>query len=259
MRLENKVAIITGGAMGIGKAIAEAYVREGADVAIADIDIDTANATASELQKSGRRAIAVYVDVANEDLVNKMVDKVIAEFGHVDILVNDAGITSFYQFLDLPVDVFDRVVAVNLRGPFLCSRKVARNMVDQKRRGIIINITSMGQEITTEVEAHYTASKGGLKMLTKSMAMSLAKYKIRVNGIAPGPIFSTIRRTVGTSDNPERITRLMSRVPLNRAGKPSDIAGAAVFLASDESSFMTGSIVFVDGGVTSLGLAKNYD
>ena len=195
MRLENKVAIITGGAMGIGQAIAEAYVREGADVAIADIDINTANATASELQKSGRRAIAVHVNVAEEDSVNKMVDKVIAEFGHVDILVNNAGVTSFHQFLDLPVAEFDRIIAIDLRGPFLCSRKVARHMVDQKRRGIIINITSMGQDITTEVEAHYAASKGGLKMLTKSMAMSLARYKIRVNGIAPGPIMSTIRRT----------------------------------------------------------------
>jgi glucose 1-dehydrogenase len=259
MRLENKVAIVTGGAMGIGKAIAEAYVREGADVAIADINIEMAKATAIELQKSGRRVIAVYVDVAIEDLVDKMVDKVIAEFGHVDILVNNAGITSFHQFLDLPVELFDRTVAVNLRGPFLCTRKVAKCMVEQKRRGVVINITSMGQEITTEVEAHYTASKGGLKMLTKSMAMSLAKYKIRVNGIAPGPIMSTIRQTVGANDNPERITRMLSRIPLNRPGKPSEIATAAVFLATDEASFMTGSILFVDGGVTSLGLAKNYD
>jgi len=259
MRLENRVAVVTGGAMGIGQAIAEAYVREGADVAIADIDINCANATASELQKSGRRAIAVHVNVAEEDSVNKMVDKVIAEFGHVDILVNNAGVTSFHQFLDLTVPEFDRILAIDLRGPFLCSRKVARHMVDQKRKGIIINITSMGQDITTEVEAHYAAAKGGLKMLTKSMAMSLAKYKIRVNGIAPGPVMSTIRRTLGTNDNPERLARLLSRIPINRPGKPSDMAGAAVFLASDESSFMTGSIIHVDGGVTSLGLAKNYD
>jgi NAD(P)-dependent dehydrogenase (short-subunit alcohol dehydrogenase family) len=260
MKLENKVAIVTGGAQGIGQAIAEAYVREGADVAIADIDIETAKATASELQKLGRRVIAVYVDVADEDLVNKMVDKVVAELGHVDILVNDAGITSFHQFLDLPVDVFDRTVAVNLRGPFLCTRKVAKHMVEQKRKGVVINITSMGQEITTEVEAHYAASKGGLKMLTKSMALSLAKHKIRVNGIAPGPVISSIKRTLtDVKDSPERQTRLMTRIPFYRPGKPSDIAGAAVFLASDDSAYMLGSIIFVDGGVSSLGLAKNYD
>ena len=259
MRLENKVAIVTGGAMGIGQAICEAYVREGADVAVADIDLNAATATANELKKSGRRAIAVQVNVAEEDSVNKMVDKVIAEFGHIDILVNNAGVTSFYQFLDLPVAEFDKIISINLRGPFLCSRRVAKHMVEQKRKGIIINITSMGQEIATEVEAHYVASKGGLKMLTKSMAMSLARYKIRVNGIAPGPIMSTIRRTVGTKDDPERVARLLSRIPLNRPGVPRDIAGAAVFLASDESSFMTASIIFVDGGVSSLGLAKNYD
>jgi glucose 1-dehydrogenase len=259
MRLENKVAIVTGGAMGIGQAIATAYVREGADVVIADIATEAANATAAELQKLGRRVEAIYTDVADEALVNKMVDKVLADFGHIDILVNNAGVTSFYPFLDLSVAEFDRVVGIDLKGPFLCSRKVAKHMVDQKRRGVIINITSMGQDITTGVEAHYAAAKGGLKMLTKSMAIGLAQYKIRVNGIAPGPVMSTIRRTLGTSDNPERIARLLSRVPLNRPGKPSDIAGAAVFLASDESSFMTGSIIFVDGGVSSMGLAKTYD
>src|SRR4030043_326989 len=158
MRLENKVAIVTGGAMGIGQAICEAYVREGADVAVADIDLNAATATADELRKSGRRAIAVQVNVAEEDPVNKMVDKVIAEFGHIDILVNNAGVTSFYQFLDLPVAEFDKIISINLRGPFLCSRKVANHMVEQKRKGIIINITSMGQEIATEVEAHYVAS-----------------------------------------------------------------------------------------------------
>jgi len=258
MRLENKVAIITGGAMGIGQAIATAYVHEGADVAIADIDVNSANTTASELQKSGRRAIAVPLNVADEDSVNKMVDKVLADFGHIDILVNNAGVTSFYPFLDLPVAEFDRIIAINLKGPFLCSRKVAKHMAE-RRSGIIINITSMVQEITTGVEAHYAASKGGLKMMTKSMAISLAPYKIRVNAIAPGPIMSTIRRTLGTKDDPERVARLMARVPLNRPGKPSDIAGAAVFLASDESSYMTGSIIFVDGGVTALGLGKTYD
>jgi NAD(P)-dependent dehydrogenase (short-subunit alcohol dehydrogenase family) len=259
MRLESKVAIITGGAMGIGQAIAEAYVREGADVAIADIDVNAANATASDLQKSGRRAIAVPVNVADEDSVNKMVDKVLADFGHIDILVNNAGVTSFCPFLDLAVAEFDRIIAVNLKGPFLCSRRVAKHMVAEKCRGVIINITSMGQEIATGVEAHYVASKGGLKMLTKSMAISLGQYRIRVNGIAPGPVMSTIRRTLGTKDDPDRVARIMARIPLNRPGKPSDIAGAAVFLASDESSYMTGSIILVDGGVTSLGLGKTYD
>ncbi len=258
MRLENKVAIITGGAMGIGKAIAEAYVHEGADVAVADFNIEAANTLVKELQKSGRRAIAVHVDVADENSVNNMVNKVLTEFGHIDILVNNAGITSFIQFLDIPVATFDRTIAVNLRGPFLCSQKVAKIMAEINTGGVIINITSLGQEITTEVEAHYAASKGGLKMLTKAMALSLARYKIRVNAIAPGPIASDIRQTLSVADNPKREAVLKSRVPLYRRGEPKEIAGPAVFLASDDSSYMTGAIIFVDGGVSSLGIAKNY-
>jgi NAD(P)-dependent dehydrogenase (short-subunit alcohol dehydrogenase family) len=259
MRLENKVAIVTGGARGIGKAIVKAFVKEGADVAIADIDIETAKASAEELSKLGRRVIAVHVDVADEGLVDKMVDKVIAEFGHVDILVNDAGITSFYQLLDLPVEVFDRTIAVNLRGPFLCTRKVAKHMVEKKIRGNVINITSIGGEVACEIDAHYTASKGGLKMMTKSMALSLAKYKIRVNGIAPGPVPSPIATTMEKIPNAASQEYVMSRIPIGRPGLPKDIANAAVFLASDESSFMLGSIVIVDGGVTSLGLIKRYE
>ncbi len=255
MRLENRIAIVTGAASGIGKGIALGFAREGADVVMADIDLDAAAATAEEMGAFGRRVIAVRTDVSDEASADKLVDTVLGTFGRIDILVNNAAVTSFYPFLELPVAEWDRIMNVNLRGAFLCSRRVAKHMAE-RRRGNILNITSFEQDIPRGGLAHYAASKGGLRSLTKAMAMGLAAYNIRVNAIVPGTTDTEVAKKLHLRDSPEKVAAYLDRIPLNRIGRPEDFAGAAIYLVSDESSFVTGAVLAVDGGMTTLGLKK---
>lgn len=255
MRLENRVAIVTGGAAGIGKGIALGFAREGADVVIADIDMDAAKATETELRALARRAVAVRADVSDETSVNELVETVIRAFGRIDILVNNAALTSFYPFLELPTSEWDRIMNVNLRGAFLCSRAVARHMAE-RRRGNIINILSFEQDMPRGGLAHYAASKGGLRSLTKAMAMGLAQHNIRVNAITPGTTDTTVAKKLHLRDTPEKLAAYLERIPIDHIGQPEEFAGPAVFLASDEASFVTGAVLCVDGGMTTLGLKK---
>ena len=249
MRLEGKRAIVTGAGStrGIGRAIAVGFACEGADVAIADIDLEGAAATAAEIRKRGRRALAVRTDVTRVAEVNELVRRTVEEFGGIDILVNNAGFCRFVPFLSISEDLWDRTMAVNVKGYFLMGQAVARQMVAQGKGGKIINVSSMSAEVSGEEKVHYCASKAAVKLLTQGMALELARHGINVNALAPGTIYTDIVKD-------EHILRLVEEerrntsIPLGRLGTAGDLAGAAVFLASDESAYMTGSSLVVDGG-----------
>lgn len=246
MQLQSNVAIVTGAASGIGRAIALRFAQEGAAVVIADINTTGAQETEARVRDAGGRALVVTTDVRRGDETQAMVAAVVEQFGHVDILVNGAGIETLIPFVDLPEAEWNRVLAVNLTGPFLCGQAVAREMIRAGRRGKIINIASINSVIALHHQAHYVSSKGGLLMLTKAMALELAPYGINVNAIGPGVVETPL--TARSLSDPVRREFLQSRIPLARFGQPQDIAHAAVFLASDASDYITGTMLFVDGG-----------
>lgn len=241
--LAGRVALVTGGGRGIGLAIARAFALEGADVAVADMRFEEAQAAAVELRELGRRAAAVEVDVSDPDQVAAMVERATAELGRIDILVSNAGISQRRDFLEMAVEEWDRVIAVNLRGVFLCGQAVARQMA---AGGAIINIASQRAESAGLHQVAYVASKGGVKSLTKAMAVDLAPRGIRVNAIGPGPVLSDLTRA--RFEDPDQREAFTARVPLGRLGQPDDMAGAAVFLASERARWVTGHCLFVDGG-----------
>ncbi|GIL01516.1 MAG: dehydrogenase [Alphaproteobacteria bacterium] len=247
--LDGKVALITGGAQGIGYAIAERFAREKARVAIADIDDDEGEAAEKELR---RLSSARYwrCNVANKLDVHNLVAQTIDEFGAIDILVNNAGILATGEFLEIAEEDFDRVLAVNLKGAFLCGQAVARHMVERvgqgARPGTIINMSSVNAVFAIANQVPYSVSKGGINQLTKVMALSLAPHGIRVNAIGPGSIMTRILQSVASDEEATR--RILSRTPLGRIGEPAEIAGVAAFLASDDASYITGQTIYADGG-----------
>ncbi len=248
-RLENKVAIITGGAQGIGYAIAERFARDGAKVVIGDV-ADEEGAAAETALKKINTARFVSCNVAEKLDVHNLVASTLDEFGRIDILVNNAGIVATGDFLDISEDDFDRVVAINLKGSFLCGQAVAQHMVEQVKAGgaagTIINMSSVNAVLAIPNQVPYSVSKGGINQLTKVMALSLAPYGIRVNAIGPGSIMTKILEAVA-HDKPA-MDRIMSRTPLGRLGAPSEIASIASFLASEDASYMTGQTLYADGG-----------
>jgi glucose 1-dehydrogenase len=246
MRLKNLTAVITGGAKGIGRAIAERYIAEGACVLIADIDGDVLGSTAKELQCAW-----CITDVAEKSDIDMLVKRGLKEFGHIDILVNNAGVTHRADFLALETADFDRVLAINLRGAFLLSQAVARHMVP-RRRGVIINMSSVNAVVAIPNQIPYAVSKGGLNQLTKVTALALAPYGIRVNALGPGTIMTDLARSIMNDEAARR--RILSRTPIGRCGEPSEIASIAAFLASDDASYLTGQTIYPDGGR----LALNY-
>jgi NAD(P)-dependent dehydrogenase (short-subunit alcohol dehydrogenase family) len=252
MRLKNKVAIVTGGARGIGLAIARRYVAEGAKVTIADIDAAAGEAAARALGNA--RFLAA--DVGDAKSAERVVADTCRAFGDLDILVNNAGIIHAADFLDLAEADFDRVLRVNLKGAFLVGQAAARRMVAQvkagKPPGAIVNMSSINAVVAIANHTPYCVSKGGIDQLTKVMALSLAPYGIRVNAIGPGSIMTDILKAVATDKEAKR--RILSRTPLGRIGEPDEIASIAVFLASPEASYMTGETIYADGGR----LALNY-
>lgn len=248
MRLKNKVAIVTGSASGIGQAIAVRFAREGAAVVVDYVGgPGTPAETEKQIASFGGKAIAVAADVSKPDEVRNLIDRAVAAFGRLDIVVNNAGIEKKLDFVDYPLEDLQKILAVNLVGPFLVGQAAARQMIRQKQGGRLINISSVHEDLPMPTNAAYCASKGGLRMLMRTIAVELAKDGITVNNIGPGAVFTPIDADVEAE--PEMEKALMAEIPLNRWGKPEEIAGLAVFLASDEAAYITGSTYFIDGGM----------
>jgi len=246
--LKGKVVIITGARRGMGKADALAFAKNGAKVVVADISQEECQLVVDEIKKSGGEGLAVKCDVTNEKEIEEMVKKTIEKFGKVDILVNNAGICQFKPFLELTKEEWQRTLDINLKGYFLCAKATAKEMVKQKS-GAIVNIASivMGQIGKGMAGlAHYSASKGGIAALTKTLALELAPYNIRVNAIAPGAIDTPM--AASAKADPKVLEQTLAMIPLHRMGKPEEIANAVLFLSSKASSYITGSIIVVDGG-----------
>lgn len=249
MRLENNVAIVTGAATGIGKAIATRFVREGAAVTIDYVkgQAQDADALVRELEASGGRALAVAASVTSESDVQGLVDATVAHFGKLDILVNNAGVEHKMPFLETPLALWEEVLAINLTGPFLCARAAARQMVKQGAGGRIINISSVHEDIPMPTNSPYCATKGGLRMFMRTICDELAPYQITVNNIGPGAIDTPMDAPLKA--NPEEMKTLLAEIPLGRMGQPDEVAGLAVYLASAEAAYVTGSTYFIDGGM----------
>ncbi len=246
--LKGKVAIITGARRGMGKADALAFAKNGAKVVVADIFQKECELVVDEIKKNGGEGLAVKCDVTDKKEIEEMVKKTVDKFGKVDILVNNAGICQFKPFLELTEEEWDRTLDINLKGYFLCAQTVAKEMVKQKS-GTIVNIASvvMGQiGMGMAGLAHYSASKGGIAALTKTLALEFAPYNIRVNAIAPGAIDTPM--AASTKADPKVLEATLAMIPLHRMGKAEEIANTVLFLTSDASSYVTGSIVVVDGG-----------
>jgi glucose 1-dehydrogenase len=245
-RVAGKVALVAGAGGGIGGAGAEALAREGAAVFCSDSDGAAAEATAARIRSAGRRATACALDVRDRAAVDAAVAAAVREFGRLDIVLESAGVAHRIDFLDVDAETWDRVIAVNLTGMFHLGQAAARQMVKQGGGGSIINVTSQLAEVARPERAAYVASKGGARSLTHAMAVDLAAHNIRVNAIAPGPTLTGLTRANYTDPEARRATEAM--IPLGRLGQPDDLVGAVLFLASDESRWVTGSTVTVDGG-----------
>ena len=245
--LDGKVALVTGAGRGIGRAIALRLAEAGAAVAVADLDADLALAVTGEIRAAGGTAEAAPADVSDEADVKSVVRACVDRMGGLDVLVNNAGIFPTRPVLEMETADFDRVVSVNLRGVFLCTREAALVMVD-RGGGAIVNVTSIDALHPSMVGlAHYDASKHGVWGFTKNVALEFAPHGIRVNAVAPGGVLTEGVRDMG-ADTAEAIAAFSARIPMGRMGDPDDIARAVLFLASPLSAYMTGSQVVVDGG-----------
>jgi 3-oxoacyl-[acyl-carrier protein] reductase len=242
--LEGKLAIITGGARGIGKEIAMLFAKEGANIAICDVNLEEAEKTAKEIQDLGRESLAFKVDVTDQSQIHGMVDKILDKFNKIDILINNAGITKDNLLLRMSEEEWDKVIAVNLKGTFLCTKIVSKVMLKQ-RFGKIVNLASIIGIMGNAGQANYAASKAGIIGLTKSVAKELASRNICVNAIAPGFI-----KTDMTARLAEEVQKkMLSVIPLARFGEAKDVADLAIFLSSESSSYITGQVIQVDGGM----------
>ena len=253
--VQGRRVIVTGAAMGIGFGIAERFARGGADVLIADLDGEAAAAAASKLHGLAGRAEAMRLDVSEDDAGQRAVDECVRRFDGLDVLVNNAGVYPMSPVLDMTTELFDRVLGINLRGAVFLSKAAAARMVQQAGGGAIVNIASIDALHPSVVGlGAYDASKGGLAMFTKALALELAPRGIRVNAIAPGAIATegAGRPLQGLGMTPEQTQAVtdefVRRIPLGRMGRPDDIATAVIFLASAASSYVTGSLLVVDGG-----------
>lgn len=263
MAQSDRVAIVTGGARGIGAACARRFVEEGLKVVIADVEEDAGEALAKDLDGGKGKALFVDCDVSDKLAVANLLAETRSAFDRVDILVNNAAIIAQGSILDLELADFDKVMGVNLRGAFLVARAVARQMVEQietegtrtdeaRRRYAIVNMSSINAQVSIPDQLAYSASKGALNQMTKSMALALASHGVRVNAIGPGSINTDILKAV--ADDKVALERIMSRTPLGRLGDPDEIAAIAWFLASKDASYITGECIYADGGR----LALNY-
>ncbi|PJE69184.1 beta-ketoacyl-ACP reductase [Candidatus Shapirobacteria bacterium CG10_big_fil_rev_8_21_14_0_10_38_14] len=245
--LKDKKALVTGGSRGIGRGIALALAKQGADVAINyRSNTQEAEAAAAEITKMGREAFSVQADVSNKASVGKMFEEIKTKWGKLDILVNNAGILHFAPFEQLTEEQWDQVMAVNLKGQFLCSQEAVKLMGQGAKIINIASIASGGVGIGFSQIAHYTASKGGVVALTENMALELGSKGINVNAVAPGVIETDMTKAM-LADEKQK-AGIMTRIPKGRVGKPEDIGAAVAFLASDEADYITGAVLYVDGG-----------
>ena len=248
MRLQDKVAVVTGAATGIGQAIAIRFAQEGASVVVDYVGKpDAANETKEKISVFGGKVIAVEADISKLDEVHRLIDSAVTAFGRLDIAVNNAGIEKKFPFIDYPLEELQKILNVNLIGPFLVCQAAAQQMIKQGQGGRLINISSVHEDLPMPTNAAYCASKGGLRMLTRTIAVELGKDKITVNNIGPGAVYTPIDADIEAQ--PEVEKALMGEIPLNRWAKPEEIAGLAVYLASDEAAYVTGSTYFIDGGM----------
>ena len=252
MKLKNKVAIITGASKGIGKGIAERYAEEGAAVVLASRSMDLLSSIAGDIRKKGGRALAVPVDVTSPESVQAVVDKTVDEYGRLDVMVNNAGISMANPSEDLAPADWERALKTDLFGVFFGCQSAAKQMLAQKDGGCIINITSIYGLVAAPMRAAYCSSKAGANMLTKVLASEWAQKNIRVNAIAPGYVRTELVQGI-IDKGMLPLGAIEKRTPQGRIGEVEDIVGLAVFLAGDESRYMTGAIVTVDGGWTAYG------
>ncbi len=252
MRLKDKVAVITGAAAGIGRACARRFAAEGARVVLADIDTENGEEAAKELTKTGAEARFVACDVGDKAQVDAMIEAAADEYGGIDCAVANAGIVHACDFLELAEEDFDRVLRVNLKGVFLTGQAAARQMAAQGPGGTIINMSSVNAVMAIPAITPYVVAKGGVNQLTKVMALALADKGIRVNAIGPGSIMTQVLKAVASDK--AAMAKILSRTPLGRIGEADEVASVAVFLASEESSYITGQTIYPDGGR----LALNY-
>ncbi len=244
MLLKDKVALVTGGARGIGRAIAILFAKEGASIAVLDINAEEAEKTSREIESLGGKSLALKLDVTSFQNAEEAVNKILDKLGKVDILVNNAGITKDALILRMSEADWDAVLNVNLKGAFNCSKAVSRLMIKQ-RSGKIINIASIIGIIGNPGQSNYSASKAGIIALTKTMAKELASRNITVNAVAPGFI-----QTEMTAKLPEEVKeKMLGAIPLGKLGSPEDVAGVCLFLASEDSNYITGQTIIVDGGM----------
>jgi NAD(P)-dependent dehydrogenase (short-subunit alcohol dehydrogenase family) len=245
-KLNNRVALITGAASGIGKAIALKFAIEGAQIAIIDIDMQSSEILAGRIKSYGSKAITVACDVTDETQVNQAVEKTVKQFGAFHILVNNAGVSPLKPLMELGLDEWNKVLAINLTGPFLFIKAAFPQIAKAGQQGRVINMGSLAGQIGgIAVGLHYTASKGGIMAVTKQLAKILAPYRATANSIAPGTTNTPLIQTW-----PEETKQsLIKQIPLGRLGLPEDVANAALFLASDEAQFITGATINVNGGM----------
>jgi NAD(P)-dependent dehydrogenase (short-subunit alcohol dehydrogenase family) len=250
MKLKGKTAVVTGAASGIGKAIALAFAREGADVAVADINVGGGEETVRQIQKLKRAAFFVETDVAESESVRNLVETALGRFGKLNIMVNNAGVEVFQRLADTDEQTWDRVISINLRGVFLGTRYAIRKMLNNGG-GVIINMASVAGLMGAGGLAAYNASKGGVVLLTKNTAMDYGQHNIRANCICPGFIATPmVEAVLGLSGAEEIKDDVINLSPAGRLGKPEEVAHCAVFLASDDSSFVNGHALVVDGGMS---------
>lgn len=243
--LKGKIGIVTGASRGLGRSMAMALAEAGADVAIVGRNLPALEEVANEMSNLGVKILPVVADVSKLQEIEEMVDRVVKEFGRIDVLVNNAGTIIRMKAEDFTEDAWDKVMAVNLKGAFFCAQTVGRQMIKQ-RSGKIINIASLLSAIGVPNVIAYGATKGGIAQMTKCLAVEWAKYNINVNAIGPGYFRTSLTKPL--QDDPVRSAQILSRIPMARWGEPDDLKGAVVFLASSASDYITGQIIFVDGG-----------
>ncbi|MBS7564271.1 glucose 1-dehydrogenase [Mucilaginibacter sp. Bleaf8] len=249
-RFENKVALVTGSTQGIGAACAIRLASDGADIILnghSELD-ERGEELIKQITDMGRRATYLQADVSKVTDVTKLINDAVASFGQLDILVNNAGVEKNHDFWDVTEEDYDFVMDTNLKGVFFGIQAFVKYCMKEKRSGVIINMSSVHEEIVFPHFAAYCTSKGGLKMLTRNLATELAPFNIRVNNVAPGAISTPINKKL--EEDPELMENVLKNIPLRKMGKPEDVAGLVAFLASDDATYITGSTYFVDGGLT---------